>query len=93
MPMMKKLRAWTLIETLIVIAILAILAAMVLPLIARSRDRARNPLHNGDRVEIIGVGLHGTVDHLTYDKATIYVHGEDGVPIKLDVPVKNLRKY
>jgi prepilin-type N-terminal cleavage/methylation domain-containing protein len=79
-----KRKGFTLVEVLIVIAIIALCAAIVLPLAIRSKTANNATLHTGDRVSIKSLHVKGVVDRTYGNRATIIVQGNDGYPVKLD---------
>lgn len=92
--MMKNLRALALTEVLVIIAIVALLAGILLPVISHANKKSKFLFHNGDKVEIVGLGVKGVIDHVYGSEATVLAAGSDGFPVKLEhVKLDILRKY
>lgn len=91
--MMKKVKAFTLIETLVVVAIFAILAAMLISAFAARKANLQH-LHDGDRVVLLNLDVKGIIDTMNFNEATVIATGTDGFPVKLQhVKLNLLRKY
>ena len=98
---MKKVKAFTLVEVMVVVAIIAILVAMIIPVIAakhrHDQNRALIQFQVGDNVYIDALSVTGVVNNINvfYDvpRATLLVKSTNGTPATIEgVDVRLLKK-
>lgn len=87
---LNRLKAFTLVEVLVVIAIIAIFAAILIPVFTRTNSAKR--LRVGDKVSIPTLNIKGVVDRVNFESVSVVVVGRDGYPTKMTVDYRILEK-
>ncbi len=89
---MKNKTAFTLIELLVVIAIIAVLVAMLLPVLAKTRELARRTIC-ASNLRMIGIGYMGYAQiHVKFPSPFFYVYDPTSTPVNKAAVLERLDK-